>query len=169
LATGVVQEVPAENGSGTTPAAETVSDENRSKHEGDGKKAPEPTLAIQRRSSGASHVLAQPDQRLVPNALPTADGTRAQEVNRSHTLYREAHRLHFQERDCVRAIPAWDRYLGQAPDRVFAPESRYNRALCLVRVGRRSEAQVALEPFASGEYGAYRQKEAQSLLDELRR
>lgn len=48
----------------------------------------------------------------------------------------------------------------------FASEASYNRALCLVRLGRHAEAKRALEPFASGTMG-YRQSEARQLLQEL--
>jgi len=46
-------------------------------------------------------------------------------------------------------------------------DARWQRALCLVQLGRRDEARAALEPFARGEVGAYRRDEAQSLLDTL--
>jgi len=44
-------------------------------------------------------------------------------------------------------------------------EARYNRAICLVRLGRRAGARAALAPFASGAYGGYRQEDARALLD----
>jgi len=57
--------------------------------------------------------------------------------------------------------------LGAAPRGRFANEARYNRAICLVRLGRHAEAQRDLEPFASGAMG-YRQNEARQLLLELK-
>jgi len=45
--------------------------------------------------------------------------------------------------------------------------AHYNRALCLVRMGRREEARGALMPFANGSFGGYRQAEARSLIDAL--
>jgi hypothetical protein len=84
-------------------------------------------------------------------------------------LFAEAHRVHFTERDPARAIVAWDRYLSAAPNGRFIPEARYNRAISLVRVGRRDEAHRELQAFASGTYGSYRQREATALLNALDR
>jgi TolA-binding protein len=81
-------------------------------------------------------------------------------------LYRLAHRAHFTEHDYARALEAWNAYLSAAPRGRFATEARYNRAICLVRLGRDAEARRALEPFVSGELG-YRQNEARQLVDEL--
>jgi hypothetical protein len=82
-------------------------------------------------------------------------------------LYREAHRQHFTAGNPSAALAAWDRYLARAPGGRFSVEARYNRAICLVRLGRRDEARRALEPFASGSFGAYRQTSARALLDSL--
>jgi hypothetical protein len=82
-------------------------------------------------------------------------------------LLAEAHRLHFTERDPARVLVAWDRYLAAAPRGRFVPEARYNRALALVRLGRRAEAEEELSTFAAGAYGAYRRDEAKALLDAL--
>lgn len=84
-------------------------------------------------------------------------------------LYREAHHVHFALRDSARALGAWDRYLAAAPAGRFALEARYNRAICLVRLGRTAEARAALEPFASGSAGGYRRAEAAELLQALDR
>jgi hypothetical protein len=46
-------------------------------------------------------------------------------------------------------------------------EARYNRAICLMRLGRRTEAIAALRPFADGEWTGYRQEEARALLREI--
>jgi hypothetical protein len=83
-------------------------------------------------------------------------------------LYREAHALHFVAHDPARALVAWDRYLSAASassQTGLVLEARYNRAICLVRLGRREEAREALAPFAAGAYGAYRREEARALLD----
>ncbi|MBX3127689.1 MAG: tetratricopeptide repeat protein [Polyangiaceae bacterium] len=93
------------------------------------------------------------------SALPAADPADA--------LYRAAHRAHFEQRDFGAAITAWERYLSAAPRGRFALEARYNRALCLVRLGRTGEAKTALEPFAEGKAGGYRQPEARALIDAL--
>jgi hypothetical protein len=82
-------------------------------------------------------------------------------------LYAQAHRAHFVDRDPAAALRAWDVYLAAAPDGPLAPEARYNRALALVRLGRRAEAREALAPFAAGAYGGYRAAEARALIDAL--
>ncbi|HEY6080758.1 MAG TPA: hypothetical protein VIW29_18210, partial [Polyangiaceae bacterium] len=83
-------------------------------------------------------------------------------------LYRLAHEAHFGSHDYARALVGWDAYLRAAPRGRLAVEARYNRALCLLRLGRDEEAKRALQPFASGVFG-YRQSEARQLLDELAR
>jgi hypothetical protein len=80
-------------------------------------------------------------------------------------LFRRAQSLH-KARD-ARALAAWDAYLRVADKGVLVPEARYNRALCLVRLGRSAEARSALQPFAHGAYGDYRRAEARALLAKL--
>ena len=46
-------------------------------------------------------------------------------------------------------------------------EARYNRALCLVRLGRAAEARAALQPFADGTLVHYRAAEARALVQSL--
>ena len=80
-------------------------------------------------------------------------------------LYRAAHDAHFVRRDPAAALAGWDRYLAAAgPGGRFTLEARYNRAISLVRLGRRAEAAAALRPFANGEYGGYRRAAAAQLL-----
>ena len=81
----------------------------------------------------------------------------------THDLYRTAHRAHFVEQNPAAALPAWDEYLRAAPNGRFAIEARYNRALCLARLGRNAEAREALAPFAAGNFNGYRQREAAEL------
>lgn len=80
-------------------------------------------------------------------------------------LFRRAQALHLA-RD-LNAVAAWEAYLRVADQGALVPEAEYNRALCLVRLGRREEARVALEPFARGELHGYRRAEAQALLGTL--
>jgi TolA-binding protein len=82
-------------------------------------------------------------------------------------LYRTAHQAHFLDRDWSRALSGWDAYLRAAPRGALAPEARYNRALCLLRLHRNDEARAALKPFAQGSYGSYRRDDAQKLLEAL--
>ncbi|XXX71918.1 hypothetical protein WMF30_30160 [Sorangium sp. So ce134] len=100
---------------------------------------------------------ADPQAVQRPPAGPDADA-----------LYQAAHRAHFVERDPASALSAWNAYLAAAPRGRFAVEAQYNRALCLVRLGRKDEAQRALEPFAQGAFGGYRQVESRSLLEAMR-
>ncbi|HYQ18333.1 MAG TPA: hypothetical protein VEQ58_21305, partial [Polyangiaceae bacterium] len=83
-------------------------------------------------------------------------------------LYRLAHEQHFVNHDYARALTGWEAYLKAAPGGRLATEARYNRAICLLRLGRDAEARQALEPFAAGKLG-YRQNEARELLEELSR
>lgn len=96
-------------------------------------------------------------------AAPSSSGAF---MDRDGDLYRLAHDAHFASHDYARALPAWEAYLRAAPSGRLATEARYNRAICLLRLGRTEEARTALKPFALGAMG-YRQSEAQQLLDEL--
>ena len=111
-----------------------------------------------------------PSPRALSNAPPPSAPSRKavpapplSTPDRAHELYRAAHRAHFTDHDCDRALTGWDAYLGASPRGPLALEARYNRALCLVRLGRTAEARRALRPFATAP-GGYRQKEASSLL-----
>lgn len=78
--------------------------------------------------------------------------------------YGRAHQLHFVEAAPARALAAWDDYLRTFPRGRLAPEARYNRALCLVRLGRTTDAERALLAFARAGDG-YRRADAQRMLD----
>ena len=97
-----------------------------------------------------------------PSAAPTASAP-----DPTFELYRAAHQAHFVDRDWSRALAGWDAYLRAAPRGALAPEARYNRALCLLRLHRNDEARAALKPFAQGSYGSYRREEAQKLIEAL--
>jgi hypothetical protein len=79
--------------------------------------------------------------------------------------YELAHRAHFFFRSPKRALLAWNTYLRDYPHGVFALEASFNRALCLVLLGRYSQAAVALRPFAIDKWHGYRREEANMLLD----
>ena len=103
---------------------------------------------------------AEPAPVVSPPAAPEADGDLA--------LYRKAHQAHFRARDFAAALRGWNAYLTEFPRGTFAVEARYNRAICLVRLGQKDEARRALTPFASGEVAhGYRQVEAKKLLEAL--
>jgi hypothetical protein len=82
--------------------------------------------------------------------------------------YGRAHRAHFIEEAPARALAAWNTYLAAFPHGSLAPEAAYNRAICLIRLGRYAQAARALRPFANGRAGGYRRLEARALLDWLR-
>ena len=89
-------------------------------------------------------------------------------IDQESPLYEAAHEAHFVARDPARALVAWDAYLAKYPNGRFAPEAKYNRALSLLRLGRRDEGREALAPFADGVHGDYRRREAKKLRDALR-
>jgi RNA polymerase sigma-70 factor, ECF subfamily len=97
-----------------------------------------------------------------PKPKPTS------QIDHETPLYEAAHEAHFVARDPARALAAWDAYLAAHPSGRFAPEAKYNRALSLLRLGRKDEAKDALAPFADGAHGDYRKREAKKLLDTLR-
>lgn len=101
-----------------------------------------------------------------PTAAPV---TSVQEprVARIDALYRKAHRAHFGGGDPGEALARWEEYLARAKGDRFGPEAAFNRAICLVRLGRTAAARDALTPFAAGHYGSYRRHEAQRLLAAL--
>jgi hypothetical protein len=105
----------------------------------------------------------KPSKAEPPKPAPSSSGAF---LDRDGDLYRLAHEAHFTGHDYGRALPAWEAYLRAAPSGRLATEARYNRAICLLRLGRTEEARTALKPFALGALG-YRQSEAQQLLNEL--
>ena len=92
-------------------------------------------------------------------------------VHATDRLYARAHELHFHGGDPEAALTAWDAYLAAEPHGAFAVEAHYNRALCLVRLGRLTEARSELSPFARGEVEphGYRQPDAAQLIDRIDR
>jgi hypothetical protein len=101
------------------------------------------------------------------DALGTPSATHT--IGTEAALFAEAHRIHFEEHDPKRAVEAWDRYLARSRDGRFVPEARYNRALALVRLGRKAEAADALRPFADGAFGDYHRADARTVIDALSR
>jgi TolA-binding protein len=118
----------------------------------------------------APQAVPAPSARAVePSSAPSAKpASSAAFADRDGDLYRLAHEAHFTSHDYARALAGWEAYLHAAPSGRMATEARFNRALCLLRLGREEEAKRALQPFALGVFG-YRQSEAQALLDELSR
>jgi len=111
---------------------------------------------------------ARPDAAAARHATsPAPSASAKRDIDPAHELYRAAHQAHFSEHDYGRALAHWEAYLQRAPRGRFAIEAEYNRALCLARLGRNGEARRALEPFARGERGGYRKRDASELVDVL--
>jgi tetratricopeptide (TPR) repeat protein len=106
-------------------------------------------------------------QAPAPKERPSPEQDAARVLDKEEALYHPAHEAHFVLRDWSKALAAWDAYLAAYPTGRFAPEARYNRALVLLRLGRRDEARSALQPFADGTFGGYRQREAKELVEAL--
>lgn len=136
---------------------------------------PAPTLSAQelqatseptQRSRVARNARArQRTARVVAPQAPAA----SQAPDPLDALYTRAHELHFVTRDPAAALRAWDAYLQEAHSGALQLEAKYNRALCLVRLRRSVEAIEALTPFAHGDHGNYRKREAAALLQALGR
>jgi RNA polymerase sigma-70 factor (ECF subfamily) len=100
-------------------------------------------------------------------AAPSPDAHPVARPDPEPRAYASAHEKHFVQHDHAAALEAWDAYLAAFPHGRFVLEARYNRAICLVRIGRLEEAKRALAPFASGSLNGYRQAEAARLLEAL--
>jgi len=122
-------------------------------------------LAQTSRDSPSTVLPATPRRDLkavaAPATTPPADEQAELEA------YRTAHRVHFDGGSPAASLAAWNRYLDDFPGGSFADDARFNRALCLIRLGRHAEARTALAPFAAAPAGSYRQTEAASLLRSL--
>jgi hypothetical protein len=153
----------------------THEDDERATHSPHAPAAPSPPLSS--RSAPSPSTPPPLEEPAPPAASDAAPSPPASSVKKavapppaadSDALYRDAHDAHFVRRDPAAALAAWDRYLAAAgPSGRFTLEARYNRAISLVRLGRRAEAAKALRPFANGDYGGYRRDEAAQLLSTL--
>ena len=122
---------------------------------------PGPVAASSQNPQVKSSLLSE---RRAQAVATTGDG---EITERELLLYEKAHRAHFVDKNWPAALSAWDEYLHKVPSGRFAIEARYNRALCLVRLGNVEQALHSLRPFAQGSYGTYRQREAQALIDQI--
>jgi len=126
-----------------------------------------PAHALVLRAEVASPAVAAPDLRAPVISSPTASSIASASAgdDGEARAYGRAHAAHFEANEPGAALALWDRYLDRYPRGTFAPEARFNCALCLLRVGRGDEAIEALRPFAAGAYGGYRRREAATLID----
>jgi TolA-binding protein len=118
---------------------------------------------------GSATGVARGPSVVIPPVVPAPDEASGPGPSDAEAdAYGRAHRAHFDEGASERALDAWDNYLRLYPRGAFAPEARFNRAICLVRLQHFSQAERALRPFAEGRFGDYRRAEAEQLLDWLR-
>jgi hypothetical protein len=132
---------------------------------------PSPSTTSLSSSAGAIAQNLAPPSHAIHTTSPTAPPfvravTPQDDTDAEYVL---AHRAHFFDRDPSRALPLWEAYLRDAPAGRFAPEAKYNAALCMVRLGRVDDARIALQPFANGAFDGYRQSEASDLLQAIAR
>ena len=111
---------------------------------------------------------AGPAVRVIPALISVEHSTSRTEDGEQETgAYSRAHRAHFIDDAPAGALAAWNAYLASFPAGAFVPEAKFNRALCLVRLGRFADAANALRPFERGRFGGYRREEAARLLEWL--
>jgi hypothetical protein len=103
--------------------------------------------------------------RVIPAAAAGEPAPDSTEPSAEERAYRRAHLAHFGGGPPAEALRLWDAYLAAYPRGALAPEARYNRAVCLVRLSRFDDAARALRSFADGAVGGYRQYDAGVLLD----
>ncbi|HEY7374223.1 MAG TPA: hypothetical protein VIF57_18820 [Polyangia bacterium] len=128
-------------------------------------RAPAPVILAAPTDEPAAAARPRGSTLIVPSVRDEGPPARAAGVSAGEALaYERAHRAHFFESAPERALAAWDAYLAAYPRGTFAPEARYNRALCLARLGRFAAAGEALRPFAVGRFAGYRRREACTLL-----
>jgi TolA-binding protein len=83
------------------------------------------------------------------------------------SLYGRAHDLHFRGGAVEKALAAWSAYLVKFPNGQLAPEARFNRAICLVRLKRVDDAKVALAEIAANAPSSHQREQAGRLLASL--
>jgi TolA-binding protein len=111
-----------------------------------------------------------PDKILEGGAVPPAagDADLGGDADGEARAYARAHRAHFVDQVPTRALAAWNDYLRRFPRGALAPEAQFNRALCLVRLGRFDASTRALHAFAANHPDGYRKADVERLLAWLR-
>ncbi len=110
---------------------------------------------------------ANDSEQAAASAAPAVVPTPKTVIDDGQSVYRRAHEAHFKSGDLTTALVYYERYLTEHPSGRFAVDARYNRALCLVRLGRHAEARSILRSFADGAFGTYRQGDAARLLEAI--
>ena len=137
--------------------------------------APLPTLAVPS-AVPATEIEGAPASTHIPVGHAEARAqTEEQRLSRQHgkdhasefILYEKAHRLHFHEGQSAGALRLWDAYIEQFPAGRFLPEARFNRAVCLVRLGDLERARAALEQIVAERAANYPTEQAHGLLARL--
>ena len=103
--------------------------------------------------------------KMIAPSTTTTTSTSTTTVDGDVAAYRVAHGVHFRGGDASAALAAWDEYLAAWPSGRFVEEAGYNRAITLVRLGRKSEAREALARIAAG---TYRREDAIKLREALK-
>ncbi len=123
------------------------------------------------RANGTATATPGPEEAFAPEPItvPSVGASALPEaaLPDALSLYRSAHDAQFKRSSYATALDGYQRYLAEFPSGEFAPEARYNSAICLLNIGRTSEARALLEEFAAGAYGDYRRTRARELLDAL--
>jgi hypothetical protein len=126
-------------------------------------RAPKPRSGDDRRRERDSRSTPGRDAAAPLEAKGGARDLRPNLLSEDLASYQRAHRLHFHGGEPAAALGAWDAYLAAYPAGTFVPEARFNRAVCLLRLGRRAEAKAVLEPIAESSF-AYGRERARALL-----
>ncbi len=145
--------------SDSTPAADEPSTPTHDEPHSRVALEPSPSLAPpepQRRST-RSLGISTSSREISPTQVAPSEATPSH-----RELYRKAQRLS-RAGQHESALTAWDEYLTRYPHGPLHVEVRFNRVRSLIRLRRYAEARAALQPFARGDHGRYRQEQALSL------
>jgi hypothetical protein len=150
-------------GQASQPAGDGRALATRPKARGHAKVRPVTAHSVEPATPSEAPAQPEPQPTAAASSPAVPDRASADEL----AQFRHAQALHLAHDPA--ALAAWDAYLQVAKQGALIPEAKYNRALCLVRLGRKAEARAALQPFASGQYTNYRREEARALLEALKR